>query len=398
MYSSTPAKVTRSLSKTLVSKSSLGDAAAAAARGARRARGAAARSAAGARTDRHEGRDSMVGEGAGRRAEAGGGVAAAGRRAAGCTAARRAERLPMPATAAPVASPPDATTAADAPPTVEALVRRTPRTHLTPLAFMVSWQGVLTLAYRWGGSLGEGGRGRRMGVGRAGRGATPTPPTLSPPLLLRGFPPALERLKAAINAAHPGLPAEAAGALWPKTSLAALRDGARLTPAQLDTVTAICDDASAALRYEGDRASVPVDAATVAVFACRSLERLVSATDIEFDASVAVDDAPPTAAAEARVAAIVAEPTDPDYWFAASRDGHRASHYRGDAVGATLVVRHRMHAPGEHVTGGDGHPVGAARLARVVADFRARVDAALPGAYVWFEPESRHVTLRGLVG
>ena len=35
-----------------------------------------------------------------------------------------------------------------APPTLEALVARTPRCHLTPRAFMVSWQGVLTLAYR----------------------------------------------------------------------------------------------------------------------------------------------------------------------------------------------------------------------------------------------------------
>jgi hypothetical protein len=33
-------------------------------------------------------------------------------------------------------------------PTLEALVARTPRCYLAPHAFMVSWQGVLTLAYR----------------------------------------------------------------------------------------------------------------------------------------------------------------------------------------------------------------------------------------------------------
>jgi hypothetical protein len=33
-------------------------------------------------------------------------------------------------------------------PTLESLIRATPRCHLTPFSFFVSWQGVLTLAYR----------------------------------------------------------------------------------------------------------------------------------------------------------------------------------------------------------------------------------------------------------
>jgi len=33
-------------------------------------------------------------------------------------------------------------------PTLEALIGATPRCHLTPFSFFVSWQGVLTLAYR----------------------------------------------------------------------------------------------------------------------------------------------------------------------------------------------------------------------------------------------------------
>ena len=62
----------------------------------------------------------------------------------------------------------------------------------------------------------------------------------------------------------------------------------------------------------------------------------------------------------------------------AARDGGREPHYRDDAFGATLVARLRR-APG------------------AVAEFRAAVDAALPGMYAWFRDDSLHVTLRGLV-
>lgn len=215
-----------------------------------------------------------------------------------------------------------------------------------------------------------------------------TPPSLN---TNSGFPPALESLKTAINDAHPGLPRENPGARWPKTTLACLKDGARLTPDQLETLNALCKAESAAFHYEGDRATLAVTHATVAVFGCRSLERLVSARDVPF--SQTVDDSPPTADAAARVDAIVAEPDAPDYWYAASRDGHREAHYRGDAIGATLVIRHR-HRDASHTD----DPIGLARLQRIIADFQARVDAELPGMYAWFDPASRHVTVRGLVG
>ena len=64
----------------------------------------------------------------------------------------------------------------------------------------------------------------------------------------RGFPPALMRLKAAVSAAHPGLPRENPGSRWPKTSLGAVRDKQRLTPEQLTALIAICKCA-AYMRY-----------------------------------------------------------------------------------------------------------------------------------------------------
>ncbi len=51
----------------------------------------------------------------------------------------------------------------------------------------------------------------------------------------------------------------------------------------------------------------------------------------------ALDTSPPPAQEKARVAAILAEPEHPDYWFCASRDGNREAHYRGPHLGATLM-------------------------------------------------------------
>ena len=47
-------------------------------------------------------------------------------------------------------------------------------------------------------------------------------------------------LKRGIDSVCMELKAENPGSRWPKTSLAALRDRARLTPKQLETLNAIC--------------------------------------------------------------------------------------------------------------------------------------------------------------
>ena len=82
---------------------------------------------------------------------------------------------------------------------------------LRPFCFFVSWSGVLALAYR-------------------------------------GFPRQLAGLKAALPEYYAGLPPEAPGSRWPKTTLAALRDGRRLTPEQLATLSRICWCACACMR------------------------------------------------------------------------------------------------------------------------------------------------------
>ena len=50
----------------------------------------------------------------------------------------------------------------------------------------------------------------------------------------------LVQLKQAVSAMHPSLPRENPGSKWPKTSLGAVKDRRRLTPAQLETLITIC--------------------------------------------------------------------------------------------------------------------------------------------------------------
>lgn len=273
------------------------------------------------------------------------------------------------------APPPAAAPAAD----LSALLRAAAPSCLEPLAFFVSWQGVLTLAYE-------------------------------------GFPPALIDLKRRIGAAHTALPSESRGSLWPKTSVGCLRDGVTLSEAQFTALNALCKELSARVLGGGadgaggdsPRPRIVVDSATVAIYACRSQERLVFSHTVAFEGG---NDAGGTGAAapeeRRRVEAIVAEADAADYYPKVARGGNRETHYCGPAVGSTLVhqlpmVRGSLAQPG----GGSHAGVRRRGLAEVrdrqrllgaIDEFRRGVEAALPGAYRWFDDASLHVTLRALI-
>jgi hypothetical protein len=252
------------------------------------------------------------------------------------------------------------------------LARQTSACTLAPRAFFVSWQGVLTLAYS-------------------------------------GFPPQLASLKASLAEAHgEALPKESPGSRWPKTSLGCMRDGRRLTPEELQTLLRACREESAALfgcgggqeggGSAGEAAaflSVTVRDLSVLTYECRSLERVVARQRLpllggENGGRCGVDFSPPSKEEAERVAAVLAEADDPDYWYHASRDGGREAHYRGAAPGVTLV--HELAGGGGRPKNEDVHTVLAA-----VRRFRARVDAELPGVYAWFDERSLHVTVRAII-
>ena len=145
-----------------------------------------------------------------------------------------------------------------------------------------------------------------------------------------------------------------------------------------------------------------MDTLSVVTYECRSLERVVSEHVVRLrDAGTTLGAPrlgapigdhkkrrrnldPPSAAELAVVDEVVAQFSDPErdkaaYFFDAARDGSRESHYRGTKLGATLVAR-----------------VGDV-LPSAVNKFRRRVDDALPGMYAWFDQDSLHCTVRGLM-
>ena len=233
--------------------------------------------------------------------------------------------------------------------------------ELRPKAFFVAWSGVMTLAWE-------------------------------------GFPPAMASLKRRIARAFPALSPEKPGSRWAKTTLGCLKEGARLTPAELASLVDLCErfgerfgkiaatpGEGAEEGVEGVAASpgcVPVDGLSVVLFQCRSLERVLSEHVVSFrNDGIVRDRDRPSRDETAVVDAVLRESSREcleKYWPLAARDGGREPHYRDDKFGATLVARLR-------------------RPPRAVAEFRAAVDAALPGMYAWFHDDSLHVTLRGLV-
>lgn len=150
----------------------------------------------------------------------------------------------------------------------------TAASYLEPNAFFVSWQGVLTLAFRWASRAWQA-----VVYWALAAAAAPAPPPACcrcrgvlrsrsacqqctdslpssgrrwdpahvcrllihlAPASCSGFTAPLVDLKRRLSAAHPCLPPENPGSLWPKMSLGCLRDGRRLTPDQLALLCRIC--------------------------------------------------------------------------------------------------------------------------------------------------------------
>eukprot|EP00850_Spirogloea_muscicola_P000291 SM000001S04693 [mRNA] locus=s1:1686160:1693987:+ [translate_table: standard] len=259
------------------------------------------------------------------------------------------------------------------------LISRTRACWYQPVEFFVAWQGVLTVIYQ-------------------------------------GIPPAFEELKVAIEGLSPAVVRENPGSKWPKTSLACLRDGARLSPHQLVALRHICRQAPPALSCVDCTLSVPlgvqpphewhmqafkkwlssscdlseenaalavtppilVDNLSVVTYESCCLDRTLVVADVAL--ALPADPHPPTTAQQEAVRAVADEfaPANLDnYWFHASKDGNRSQHYRAPKLGST-VVHFLRHSP------------------PALARFRARVDGVLPGMYDWFSEGTLHITLRAI--
>lgn len=222
---------------------------------------------------------------------------------------------------------------------VRAASRAMRPTLLRPEAFFVARYGVLTLAFS-------------------------------------GWPESLARLKGALADALPAMPSENPGSRWPKTTLAALRDGERLS--QDDVVRLREATAEATTCLFRNVAPVPVDFLSVVELRDRAMERVGRIESIR----LAGDRDAGTIARSSRAAVngVLAQWRREGlsrYVPDLIADGHRESHYRAALHEISLLV---------HV--GDTMPC--------VRPFREAVEARLPGRYAWMEPSAYHVTLRTL--
>ena len=218
----------------------------------------------------------------------------------------------------------------------EALVRGD-RCVLRPQTYFVAWNGVLALVYD-------------------------------------GFPPVLAGIKARLNE-EDALPPENFGSRWPKTTLAALQDDAPpLSLAELTSLRALCEEYALKLSLR-----VPVERLSFVSYDQRGLESVRERSDVALGSDV--DDSEPSDAEQARVRGVLDEWSDLEaYLPRVNQPGSRISSYReASPQGSTLVAF-----------------IGASELREVVAQFRAAVDALLPGRYAWLDDASLHCTVRAL--
>jgi hypothetical protein len=122
-----------------------------------------------------------------------------------------------------------------------------------------------------------------------------------------------------------------------------------------------------------------VDQLSLLTFENRSLEKRRFSHPIPFDKRLPRDISQPAQLTEETID--LNQSGDPaSYLPFVNRPGSRESHYRSPHTEMTLV----FDLP---------HP---ALQPAYVQGFIAEVDQALPGKYVWFSPESRHLTIRAM--
>ena len=254
------------------------------------------------------------------------------------------------------------------------LVHLTKAFDLRPRRYFVAWSGVLTLA-------------------------------------LEGWPEHVTEMKQRMQENFPGLCSEAFGSKWPKVSLGCLTDGRILSRDELRALDGLCAELSSGKDFS--EAMLGVDRLELVLFACRSLEQRLTTTKLWLGQS------PSAARSGEKVStdvteSVLAERSDDSYWDGVARPGNREHHYRERAWGATLVAPLGSYPSPQETDPprgpGSWSDERAAYeklwreqrlefLCRIsVSEFRRKVDALLPGAYVWFSEESLHVTVRGLFG
>jgi len=263
---------------------------------------------------------------------------------------------------------------------------------LHPYKLMVSWQGVLVLAFR-------------------------------------GFSEKARELKGALNESEL-LVRENPGSTWPKCTLGCLRDGKRLTPENLARLTEVCERYNRSV-FGGDvqdfhasfsenpQAMLPalmsfrVKSLHLTTYECRSHELVLAEEEFplkDFVADSLSDEA------SARAESLRQESIDPEekanvdriysetldrkkYWFFASKDGHRETHYREPKIGMSLVAwvqERNFLSHSMPFSRYKGEPIFWKNPFDTIKEFCTEVEETLPDLYTFFNKDSLHITLRAI--
>jgi hypothetical protein len=219
------------------------------------------------------------------------------------------------------------------------------QSRLFPATFFPSWQGVLTLAYS-------------------------------------GFSPELTRLKSIVKVNIADLKAENEGSKWPKTTIAALRDGENLKREDFDEIVSICNSLEEGGRFK--EAVVEIEKLSVVLFACRSLERILEERII--DLKETQDGAKPDKSEKEYVSGpkVLGQLINiDDYWKnRILLPGNRRYHYTTSHVETTLVSFLKY---GKNQN-----------CIKLINDFRNSLSDILRDKYYWFDEGSFHITIRSL--
>jgi len=103
---------------------------------------------------------------------------------------------------------------------------------------------------------------------------------------------------------------------------------------------------------------------------------------------------------KARVEEIYNETLEPNsYWFYASKDGHRESHYRENHLGSSIVAwvkEHLFLSQPTPFSRYKGKTIEWVNTFQLIKDFCASIEEALPDYYTFFDQDSLHVTIRAV--
>lgn len=231
---------------------------------------------------------------------------------------------------------------------VRTIVSRYGATSVRAGQFFVSWNSVVTLAYK-------------------------------------GFSRTLLALKRGLDEGISGLTPENDGSKWPKTTIGCLHDGVVLSEKQVHDLRRACEEHNNKLRKEQKRdRSLEITGLTCVTFHCRTLERRLTSDFIPLGGKAAVDDKPPTPHLQdvAKTMAQFNQEEHAHYFPKMTPEGRTIdAYYRAPHVEATLVYDLTL----------------SAALHDAITDFRQAVDEILPDCYAWFDPNSWHMTVRALV-